>query len=72
MSRIYDSPIGLDVYRDEDYDEKVSYTISGNVSSEHTVKEFDGAYDFESWVKKNVACKTIQFDSEYCQLNSLI
>ena len=67
MSRIYDSPIGLDVYRDEGYDEKVSYTISGNVSSEHTVKEFDGAYDFESWVKKNVACKTIQFDSEYCQ-----
>lgn len=67
MSRIYNSPIGLDVYRYISYDEKVSYTISGNVSGEHTVKEFDGAYDFESWIKKNVACKTIEFDSEYCQ-----
>jgi len=72
MIRIYDSPIGLSIYRNggRGYT-NVYYTISGNVSSEHTVKEFDCAYDFESWIKKNVACKTIQFDSEYCQFFAL-
>lgn len=72
MSIIYDSPIGLSIYRNGGgRDDNVYYTITGNVSSEHTVKEFDCAYDFESWIKKNVACKTIQFDSEYCQFFAL-
>ena len=64
MDIIYDSPIGLDVSK---YDYQEGYTISGNVNSEHTIKEFECAYDFESWVKKKVVCKSIKFDSEYCQ-----
>ena len=64
--RVYKSPIGLEVYKN-DWIDGVGYTISGNVSSEHTVKKFDSAYDFERWVRKNISCKTIEFDSEFCQ-----
>jgi hypothetical protein len=49
MDIIYDSPIGLEVSK---YDYQEGYTISGNVNSEHTIKQFECAYDFESWVKK--------------------
>ena len=62
--KIYQSPIGLAVYK---YEDTTGFTITGNVSIEHTIKEFDGAGDFEDHIRKNVACKSITFDSEYCQ-----
>lgn len=54
--------IGMTVWKDEDG----GYTITGNPSSDITIKEFESAYDFEEHVRKHVACKTIEFDSEYC------
>jgi hypothetical protein len=67
MSTIYNSEIGLRIYKEDSEWSSYAYTITGNVSSEHTIKEFESAHDFELWVRDNVACKTISFDSEFCQ-----
>lgn len=64
---VYNTPIGIEVSKNDWDGASYPYTITGNPSSEHTVKEFDSAYDFEEWVRNNVACKTITFDSEFCQ-----
>jgi hypothetical protein len=60
----YESPIGLTVYQFKD---DSTVTITGNVSQKYTVKEFDGAYDFEEYIQKKIDCTGINFDSEYCQ-----
>ena len=67
MSKVHTSEIGLTIWKNDSEWSSYAYTITGNVSSEHTIKEFDSAYDFEEWVRDNVACKTISFDSEFCQ-----
>lgn len=65
MSPIYKSSIGLVVYYDAD--SKPNYTITGNVSQKHTVREMESAYDFEELVKKKIQHVGIEFDSEYAQ-----
>jgi len=62
METIYKSPIGLEIYQDEN-----GYTITGNVSRKHTIREMDSAYDFEELVKSKVQHVGIDFDSEYSQ-----
>jgi hypothetical protein len=62
MSTIYKA-IGMEVYKST----SLGYGITGNPSKEVTIKEFESAYDFEEHIEKHVACKTITFDSEFCQ-----
>ena len=62
MKNVYQSPLGLSVYKSDD-----DYTITGNAKREMTIKEFDSAYDFEEYVQSKINCKAIMFDSEYCQ-----
>ena len=59
-----DFPIGFSVYK---FDEDKNYTITGNLSKEYRIRDFDGAYDFEDYIQKHVNCKGIDFDSEYSQ-----
>ena len=47
MSTIYNSEIGLKIYKEDSEWSSYAYTITGNVSSEHTIKEFESAHDFE-------------------------
>jgi len=61
---IYESPIGLSVIK---FDFEDSYTITGNADRKVTIKEFESAYDFEEFIQEKVNCKSIDFDSEYCQ-----
>lgn len=61
---IYSSPIGLSVDKSPNNN---YYSIGGNVKKEYCIKGFDGAYELEEYIKKNIACKRIDFDSEYCQ-----
>jgi len=64
--KIYNKPfpIGLSVCK---YDGDKTYTITGNLSKEYRIRDFDGAHDFEEYIQKHVNCKDIDFDSEYCQ-----
>jgi hypothetical protein len=43
------------------------WTITGNPKESMTVRKFESAYDFEEFIQKNISCKGIEFDSEYCQ-----
>lgn len=61
---IYESPIGLGIYKHEDDD---YYLITGNVSQKFSVRKFDGAYEFEKFAMEQIDCINIQFDSEYSQ-----
>ena len=58
-------PIGLTIFKlDEDREE---YTITGSLAKEYQFRDFDGAYDFEEYIRKHIDCSGIDFDSEYCQ-----
>jgi len=57
-------PIGLSVSK---YEGDLDYTITGNLAKEYRIRDFDGAYDFEDYIKKHVNCEGIRFDSEYSQ-----
>jgi len=57
-------PIGLSVSK---YERDKNYTITGNLAEKYRFRDFDGAYDFEEYIKKHVDSEGIQFDSEYCQ-----
>ena len=59
--KVYSSVIGLGVWKDD-----MGYTISGNLKKEYAVKELD-AYEVEEIIKNKIACKNVEFDSEYCQ-----
>ena len=61
---IYTSPLGLEVIK---FGWDKNYTITGNAKREMTIKEFDSAYDFEEYIQEKINCKSITFDSEYCQ-----
>jgi hypothetical protein len=60
---VYKSKIGLEVFKSHGS----GYTISGNANPDYTMREFDGAYEFEECIQNNISCKGIEFDSEYCQ-----
>ena len=57
-------PFGLTVFQLE---EGSDFTITGYPKKEYRTRDFDGAYDFEEYVRKHVDCKGIEFDSEYSQ-----
>ncbi len=57
--------VGLTVYKGDW--EGSEWTITGNPQTRITIKEFESAYDFEEFIKEKIACKGIEFDSEYCQ-----
>jgi len=63
---VFTSPIGISVYKGDW--EGAEWTVTGFPSKE-LVKlfDFESAYDFEEYIQKNVKCKSITFDSEYCQ-----
>ena len=65
MNKDINFPVGLTVYKG-DWD-GAQWTITGNPKTSMTVKQFQSAYDFEKFIKEKVACKGIEFDSEYCQ-----
>ncbi len=65
MKAVYESLLGLEVSKGN-WD-GAQWTITGNIKREHQPRPFDSAYDFEEWVKKNIRCSTIDFDSESCQ-----
>lgn len=65
MNKDINFPVGLTVYKG-DWD-GAQWTITGNPKTSMTVKQFESAYDFEEFIKEKVACKGIEFDSEYCQ-----
>ena len=68
MNTTYTSHLGLQVWKGDW--EGAEWTVTGVVKREHQVTPgttFDSAYDFEDWVKKNIRCESVQFDSEYCQ-----
>jgi hypothetical protein len=54
--------IGLRIYKDDD-----GYMITGYPKKEIINHDYDSAYDFEECVQRNVNCKGIEFDSEFCQ-----
>lgn len=58
-------PIGLTIYKGDW--EGAQWTITGTPKKSMTIREFDSAYDFEEFIQKNIPCKSIEFDSEYCQ-----
>jgi len=58
-------PIGFTIYKLEE--NKEQYTITGFISKEYRFRDFDGAYDFEEYIKKHIDCSDIDFDSEYSQ-----
>ena len=64
MKTIYKSPLGLSV---EKYDWDKNYTITGKLLKSETMKEFDGAYEAEEFIQSKIDCRSIIFDSEYCQ-----
>ena len=57
--------LGLEVYKG-DWD-GAEWTITGNARKSMTVREFEGAYEFEEFVQEKINCKGISFDSEFCQ-----
>lgn len=57
-------PIGFSVIK---FDGDENYTITGNLSREYRIRDFDGAYDFEEYIQKHVNCEGLDFDSEYSQ-----
>jgi hypothetical protein len=57
-------PIGLCVSK---FDGDKDYTITGMLAREYRFRDFDGAYDFETYIQKHIDCKGIDFDSEYSQ-----
>ena len=61
----YTSPVGISVSKGSW--EGAQWTITGYPRKQFTIKEFDSAYDFEEYVKKNINCSNIDFDSESCQ-----
>jgi len=65
MQIAYTSPIGLEVSKG-DWDNS-GWTVTGNARKELTIKEFDSAYEFETFVQEKINCKDITFDSESCQ-----
>lgn len=63
---VFTSPIGISVYKG-DWD-GAEWTITGFPSKELVnLFGFESAYDFEGYIRKNIKCKSIVFDSEYCQ-----
>lgn len=54
--------VGLKIYKDE-----TGYSITGFPKKEIINHEYESAYEFEDCVKRNVNCKGISFDSEFCQ-----
>lgn len=61
---IFNSPIGLTVYRDS---EENNYTITGNIPEKVTIRSMESAYDLEELLKKKVQHVGIEFDSEHSQ-----
>jgi hypothetical protein len=59
------TPIGLTIYKGDW--EGAEWTITGFPNKEVIGHSYESAYDFEEAVKKNINCKGISFDSEYCQ-----
>jgi hypothetical protein len=59
------SEIGLMVYRGDWTG--AQWTITGYPKKEMTIREFDGAYEFEEFIQEKIDCTGIEFDSEYCQ-----
>ena len=49
-------PIGLSVSK---YEGDKNYTITGNLAEKYRIRDFDGAYDFEEYIKKHVDCEGI-------------
>jgi hypothetical protein len=64
MNKETKSSIGLSVYKGDW--EGAQWTITGYPKKEMTIREFDGAYDFEEFIMDKVDCEGIEFDSEYC------
>lgn len=54
--------IGLRIYNDE-----TGYSITGFPKKEVIGHDYESAYDFEECVRRNINCKGIEFDSEFCQ-----
>lgn len=59
------SSIGLEVWKGEW--EGAEWTITGYPQKKFCIREFDSAYDFEDFIKEKINCKSITFDSEFCQ-----
>jgi hypothetical protein len=65
MSKDINFDIGLTIYKGDW--EGAKWTITGFPRQKLTIVEFDGAYEFEELVQAKIPCKSIEFDSEYCQ-----
>ena len=65
MNKDINFPVGLTVYKGDW--EGSQWTITGNPKQSMTVKQFESAYDFEEFIQQKVACKGIEFDSEFSQ-----
>ena len=57
--------IGLTIFKGDW--EGSSWTITGFPKEEIIGHSYESAYDFEECVKRNINCKGIEFDSEFCQ-----
>jgi len=57
--------IGLSIYKGDW--EGAEWTITGYPNAEAIGHQYQGAYDFEDALKRNINCSGINFDSEYSQ-----
>jgi len=47
-----------------------TWAVTGYPSRNFTKRNWDGAYEFEAFIKNNLDCSKVEFDSEYCQFSA--